>query len=402
MVPRPRRSCSRAGAGSGSTAATAEHWSGALGTFEGSEVALDSETYEGYFQRGEKLLATGQPKRAVEDLTKALALRPDETTALHVRATAHTALRDLPAAIRDYDRVLELKPDHAPALNNRANLKKQLGQLEGAMEDFERGIKDHPRQVGFRVGHAQTLMAMGRFKEAVLDGDRAVEIAPEMAIAWHLRGVARMRSRDFEGALSDLTQSITVDRAGEIPRNYAFRAEVYLSLRQPRKVLEDVDRALELKVQPASMWFLRGVAHLQLGDTKAAIQDMSETLKLDPSHSAAWANRGALRVNQGDLEGAHEDMTRALELSPRAAQPWLNRAEVRSRMKNFEGALEDVEACLKQAERPGAIPYFVRGEVLLRAGRPRKARKALERFVELAPQHPKAQIARQHLERLGG
>jgi tetratricopeptide (TPR) repeat protein/predicted Ser/Thr protein kinase len=374
----------------------------ALGTFEGQEVALDSETYEGYLERGEQLLATGQPKGAIVDLTKALELRPKATTALHVRATAHTALGDLRAAIRDYDRVLELQPDHGPSLNNRANLKKQRGDLKGAWEDFERGIKEHPRQVGFRVGHAQTLMALGRFQEALVDGDKAVEIAPQMAIAWHLRGVARMRCRDLEGALSDLTKSITVDRAGEIPANYLFRAEVYLSLKRPRKVLEDVERGLELKVQPADLWFFRGVAHLQLGDTKAAIQDMSETLKLDPSNAAAWANRGALRVNENDLEGALEDTTQALELSPRVPQPWLNRAEVRIRLEDYEGALEDVAGCLEKAQRPGAMPYFIRGDIYLRWKKPRKARAAFERFLELAPRHPKAEAARAHLQRLGG
>jgi len=372
----------------------------ALGNFTGEGVELESETYEGYLERGEQLLAVGKAREALADLDKALELSPEATTALHVRATAYTALGDLRAAIRDYDRVLELKPDHAPALNNRGNLKKQRGDLKGAYEDFERGIRDHPRQLGFWVGHAQTLLALGRPKDAVRDGDQAVEIGPKRPIAWHLRGVARLRSGDHAGAAEDLTKSIELD-PDRIPLNYVFRADAHLGLKQPRKVLADIERAFELKERGDHLWFYRGVAHVQLGDTKAAIKDLSKVVEINPKHFMAWGNRGALKVGEGDLKGAHEDLSRALALNADAPQFWLNRAEVRARMQNLEGALEDVESCLKQTRRPGPMPYMVRGELYLRASKPRKARRDFEKFLEVAPNHPQASRAKAHLERLG-
>ena len=371
----------------------------ALGQLKG-EVALSSESAEGYAQRAHDLVAKGQPRQALADFDRALELNPNATSTLHGRGCAYVDLGEIQAGLRDFNRILELEPGHAAALNNRAQIRKNTGDLEGALADYEAAQKTDPQEAGFYVGHAQTLMAMGRYQEALRDGDEAVRVGPERPISWHLRGVTRSRMGDLQGAVSDLSRSIELDVTRQIPVNYSFRADAYLKLRRPRLALADVEVALELKPKDAQLWFTRGVAHAQLGDARAGLEDLSRSIELDPNRVDSWANRGAMRLAEGDIKGAQEDMTKALEFQPEAPQPWLNRAEIRIRLKDYEGALADVNACLEKARDPGSVPYLTRGRIHALRGDLEAARSDLGRFLLQAPEHPRAAEAQRILDQL--
>ena len=385
----------------GANSAFARSLSRALGELEG-EVALSSETAEGFFQRGEALLATGKAREALGDLDAALKLEPSNTTILYARGNAHDRLGDLDAARRDFNRILELNPAHAPALGGRARIRMGRGDLEGALNDFGQALEADPNQIAHWVGRAQTLQALRRDQDALRDAERAVALGPGEAISWHLRGVTRLHLRDLEGALNDLTRSIQLDQAKEYPRTFAFRAQAYLGLRRPREALVDLEAALELEPQEAQLWLFRAVAHGQLGDPRAALQDLNKALELDPQRADAWANRGAMRLAEGDLQGALADMSKAIELEPRAPQPYLNRAMVRIRLKDHEGALADVAACLERVPNPGPEPFLVRGHVHMSRGDDKAARSDLGRFLLQAPDHPRAPEAKRLLEQLDG
>jgi Protein kinase domain/TPR repeat len=75
---------------------------------------------------------------AIEDCTRALAIRPNDTVALNLRGYAHYSLNQFPDAITDLDAAVRLNPDFADAYQNRGNTRWASGDKNGAQADFGR------------------------------------------------------------------------------------------------------------------------------------------------------------------------------------------------------------------------------------------------------------------------
>ncbi|WP_181357599.1 tetratricopeptide repeat protein [Stenomitos frigidus] len=101
---------------------------------------------------------------------------------------------------------------------------------------------------------------------------------PQTPIDFVKRGVAKSSKKDFEGAIADFNQAIT------LKRDYA----------------------------PA--YYNRGYAYVQTNNRRAAIADYSQVILLKPNNAYVRYERGVLRVEAGEKEGAIEDFQQAATL----------------------------------------------------------------------------------------
>lgn len=85
---------------------------------------------------------------------------------------------------------------------------------------------------------------------------------------------------------------------------------------EPRRIIEDMSRALERFPNRPAIYFNRGLAHDACGQFRAAIADYSRALELDPGLAQAYLNRGTVYNKSGMLRPAVEDYRAALALLP--------------------------------------------------------------------------------------
>ena len=88
--------------------------------------------------RGGELLYLGEYRRAVQVLTKAIELEPDDADIYINRGAAYAALAEYESAIADYNKAIELDPDNATAYNNRGLAYASQGNYELALR-FQQG-----------------------------------------------------------------------------------------------------------------------------------------------------------------------------------------------------------------------------------------------------------------------
>src|SRR5262249_44565006 len=93
---------------------------------------------EAHHQKGRELLQKGQYRAAIDELTQAIASKPDLALAWNARGYAYLLLRDPTNAIKDFDRAIELNPRYANAYRNRGSARNAAGDAEGAAADRER------------------------------------------------------------------------------------------------------------------------------------------------------------------------------------------------------------------------------------------------------------------------
>lgn len=148
----------------------------------------------------------------------------------------------------------------------------------------------------------------------------------QAAVATMNRGNAYAAKGDFEHALRDLDESVTLD-----PQN----AGGYLN------------RALVLRKQ---------------GDTSGAQKDYAEAARIDPKLWEVYFNRARDEAEDGDYDASIADLTKVIELRPQLGAAYVARSAVLIRTGAFEKALADCESAIRAApQSPDA--YLARARI---------------------------------------
>ena len=148
----------------------------------------------------------------------------------------------------------------------------------------------HADSVGdVRTGNAA--FGDGRYEAAIEAFSRAVlagDLDPEaLAITFNNRGVAYSELGDYDRAIADYGQALTL-----VPGD--------------RTAIKNL-RIAHIR---------RAAASARLGEQEAALLDYARAIELEPDHPLAYMRRGQLRLDRGDTAAAITDLTRARELDP--------------------------------------------------------------------------------------
>ncbi|GAA6615318.1 tetratricopeptide repeat protein [Scytonema sp. NUACC26] len=266
-------------------------------------VALDWRSYI-YCQFNEY-------SKALEDLTEAVRLAPQEAKYLVYRGRVHSLLNHYEEALKDFDFAIELNPNDPWALANRGSRYRQLDRYEEALKDLDRAIELNPDYLWALANRGSTYRQLERYEEALKDLNRAIELNPDYSWALSNRGVVFHQMRFSKEAFQDLDRALELNP--DSAWTLAHRGLMYREMRRYEKALKDLDRALELN--PDSAWTLavRGTTYLMLERYDEAIVDCTHALDLKPEQHWCLSQRAlAYRcLNQEDK--AQADLNLAIE-----------------------------------------------------------------------------------------
>lgn len=144
----------------------------------------------------------------------------------------------------------------------------------------------------------------------------------------------------------------------------------------------------------------RGDLALRAGRPEEALEAFRAALELDPARARSWNYLGGAHFSRGDLRTALADFTKAFELDPLDVRVCNNIGTVHERLGEYARAEEHYLAAVRIDP---AYPTSHRNLGVLyaeRLGRPAEARRAWERFLELAPEGAAADEVRNELEKL--
>jgi tetratricopeptide (TPR) repeat protein len=235
-----------------------------------------------------------------------------------------------------------------------------------------------------------------QFEAAVRLLDQAINLNPQFAEAYVLRGLAREKTGWQEGAIADYDLAIQLLPNGESKATtYYNRGLAYSNLKQVQAAIDDFTAAIQLKPTYPDAYYQRGVirsenndaqaglddfnkaiqqnsnflrAYAQrgltlggyLGDIQAATRDLLAASRLDPQNNAeAFWNRGAARLELGDLRGAESDFSQAIQRNSSYLRPYYSRARVRYLQGNLEGSKTDLQTAIELDAKQGSTDLFL-------------------------------------------
>jgi tetratricopeptide (TPR) repeat protein/predicted Ser/Thr protein kinase len=143
-----------------------------------------------------------------------------------------------------------------------------------------------------QVSLARSLSGHGDGDGAIAAATKAIELDPQLAEAYQIRG----------------EQKNAKVPPSKNPRDHTPEDKAWLA-----GAIDDFTRAHELDATDTRSLYFRGISHIKLGDYDATIADETAALALDPRHAAAYLYRADARRHKKDLDGASADLASHLE-----------------------------------------------------------------------------------------
>jgi serine/threonine protein kinase/Flp pilus assembly protein TadD len=230
---------------------------------------------------------------------------------------------------------------------------------------------------------ASTRESLTRAKELA---SRLIEIDPQNAAAWWLRGKAERNLGEPRKAIGDLTQAIKLQP--DVPHYRFQRVRAYHEVGQreqaefdSRKAIEILTKRIECLQAGGSVlgpsgfldtaqitYHLRGHCYQDFGDLENALADYTKASQLPPESAHVWGLRASVYRAMGQWEDARAAAERTVALNRNLWDGFFERGVVRNKLGQLDQAIEDLSQALKlyphlaSAHRQRAIAYSKKGQ----------------------------------------
>ncbi|XP_055761153.1 RNA polymerase II-associated protein 3-like isoform X2 [Salvelinus fontinalis] len=210
---------------------------------------------------------------AESDCNLSIALDSNYFKAFAQRGASRFALQNYESALEDYVMVLKLDPGNLEAQNEVMKCKEVIAKLGGKAEITEAAVD---------VKQQQLMEEQQRRQEAVVQKDR---------------GNAYFKEGKYEAAVEYYTKGMKADSTNVLlPAN---RAMAYLKLQRYKEAEEDGSKAIALDGTYSKAFARRGTARAALGLLKQAKEDFEEVLKLEPGNKQAFHEMKKIAIDMG-------------------------------------------------------------------------------------------------------
>lgn len=185
------------------------------------------------------------------------------------------------------------------------------------------------------------------YQNAISDYGEAISLNPSYEGAYVGRGAALESQGNLDAALADQERAIALNPRNA--RSYNNRAVVYAKKGDYERAVVDIDQAIRLEPNDPVRYNNRGIMQRRLGKVELAIADFEQAIRMNPRYAQAFGNRGNAWFDKGDNDRAIADYTAAIQIDSRLVAPIKNRANAYVKKGEYDRAIADYELALRLA-----------------------------------------------------
>ena len=309
---------------------------------------------------GKIYLSMGQGERAEKQLLIADGLGAHRSLIQNSLARSYLMQGKAQQLIDELFPVGTAPEEDAEVLALRGEAYLALEQFFDAQRSFTQAWEMNPRSVAAILGRVHVLLLQGELERARDLAREAVELAPEHARAWYLKGTLANGAGDYSGALADY------GRAAEILPSYLpaqiGRITLLLRLKRAPEAAEVVSEIRALFPNDPRTHYVEAVVQTRLGNDEAAEVALNEAYnlikrfprELIDGHLPTVLMAGIVAFNLKHWDEAEEYLTQYLSAEPTATGPRVLLARIEmERNAQPEKAIRLLEAAVQRT--PGNI-----------------------------------------------
>ena len=384
----------------------------------------------------------GRFEESLADLKAALALNPDDTSAIlwippHVAAGCpdESFKRGLIALA---DGVVEHSSTPARARMDRIRVYMALGEDERIVQEE---IQSDPRWKKYQTysyrDRAAAFFRLGQFDRALEDLRSALQITPDdpkILVRIAPTEVARRADEEFRtGLLSLAGQAIEhpdtdkalahqyraeiaealgrpeaiddytwlIENQPDQPAHLLGRARLLRHLGESARADKDLAKASELGAHDAKLQLQLAQLHRDAGADQLALEHFTKTIELVPAEAPYWNARGMCYHRLGRHAEARDDYSRSIELDEQKPAYWSNRALSQLNLRDYQAAISDATQAI-ELRTDHALAHQWRAKARAALNQWDAAIADYTRLIELKPHEPAHLLDRAQARRAAG
>lgn len=228
-----------------------------------------------------------------------------------------------------------------------------------------------------------SMMVAGQLQDAITAFNKAIEMNPEYARAYSVRGLAYAKADQPQKGINDCNKAIEL-----MPNNagaFVNRGFAYYKSRYYDQAIKDVNKAIEINPNIDKAYQVRGLCHLADKAYSQAIEDFDMAIKLNPNWGYPYSNR-CLAYHMSGKAGLDniKDCDRAIEINPYNNEFYVNRGIAFLNLKKYPDALADLNKAI-DIDSKYMRAYFNRGIVFYHLNKFQEAVNDLNLFIGSNP-----------------
>lgn len=314
----------------------------------------------------------------------------------------HTALdaQDWSRGADLLTQLIALDPERWEYYQNLGTIESNQSQYQAAVENFRKAVTlaqkalaanpDSPQAKndlsGLMVSEADALHRSGKMEEAVALYDQAAALAPQPAMAYYHACNAESNRGMLAAAIAACNKAIAAD-----PTQWEFY-QVLAGAESNSGKSEDAIATYEKGIEVAKHEM---AAHPDSARAKSGLGQMLNAA-------------GNFYAGHNQYDRAIEAFTESAKISSYAAMPWYNACATYFNMNRLQDAIQACDEAIA-SDPTMSDAYYLKASALFGKGKvqngkytppPPETRAALNKYLELAPFGPHAQMVREMIDKL--
>jgi tetratricopeptide (TPR) repeat protein len=312
--------------------------------------------FENFLCAGYAFLKSGDKKKAVDALNRAVAIKPDDFYAWLAIAKSQQSLGDHTAAVGSYSEAVRINANAAEAWFELGNEYAAINEHGHAIESFTHATQLEPQRpaVWYNLGisfeatarfpeaqkafqqvvamvpeHWEALFALGRSlsaqalqQDAIGAFTKAVEIKPDCTNAWKALGKELLAVESFEKAAAALEKAAAVEPDRSDPELWHTIGKAWFGAGNFENAVRCCQKAVDLRKEYFDAWVTLGRGLTELNNFKDANAAFSAAAALNPSDPEIWVSVGNSLYAQGKYQPSIDAYLKATKLRPDTDAIW--------------------------------------------------------------------------------
>ena len=276
---------------------------------------------------------------------------PDPAIGYFNRGTEHLENGDAKSAIDNFTRALELKPNDTAARANRAAAYIQTDQYRRASEDLDKlEVLDASNPALYRL-RGMVALNSGRYDEAIAAFSKSLETTSNHEYLLIHRAQAYERKGELNKALADIDKLLGANKKyGSYP--YMVRMRIYRTQSEHAKAIAQIEPMLAADPENPVVYTMAADLHMRLNQRQQAMAILNRGVVAAPDASI-YLYRAQLRP-RSDTQGRKQDIDSGLALEPHATYANLSRAELESDSGQYNDAIDTLTNVLNDDKADGS------------------------------------------------
>ena len=339
-----------------------------------------TSSVEYYIESAKEKYLKDDIEGAIVAFSEALKIEPNNYDVLCYRGQIYREMGRYKLSIQDLNKAIELNKNDSWAFSQRAETYEQLNEIDSSIEDYTFAISLDPensniyiRNIG-RLNHEQ-----GFYKEAIVNFNKALELNPNDAYTYVLRGRSKSYLEDYQGGLQDCDIGLSIDSG--LGFGYYERAQIKYYTQDYVGAIEDDMKAIELFPNYNDAYLNKALSKIELQDYYGAKTDIDKVIELNGS-AYSYKMQGDINGYLKKYDEAITSYNKAVEIFPNYPKAYVARGLALEQLNNIEEAFKNYNIAIEK--KPDyAYAYVCRGNI----SKPILAVEDFSKAIEISPNY---------------